>query len=163
MALQEFTVSSTVPASPDRVWARVSTFAGVNYELMPLARMTCPRRWAGAALDPARVPLRTRVFRSWILLFGVLPVDWDDLAFERLDAGRGFHESSTMLSQRRWIHERTLEPVDGGCRVTDRIRFEPRLPGLGRVFLPVFQLFFRHRHRRLARYFAAEERSWQRR
>jgi ligand-binding SRPBCC domain-containing protein len=61
-----------------------------------------------------------------------------------------------MLSQRRWIHERILEPVEGGCRVTDRIQFEPRLPLGGRAFLALFRFFFRHRHRRLAHYFSTE-------
>jgi ligand-binding SRPBCC domain-containing protein len=153
VALHEVEVSSVVPAAPERVWARVSTFAGVNDELMPFFRMTCPRAYAGLALDPALVPLGVRVFRSWILLFGVVPVDWDDLGFARLDPDRGFHERSTMLSQRRWEHERTLAPVDGGCRVTDRIRFEPRVPGVGGVFAPLFRFLFRHRHRRLAAFF----------
>jgi ligand-binding SRPBCC domain-containing protein len=159
----EFEVSSVVPATPEAVWARVSTMDGVNHELMPLVRMTYPRRYAGLRLDPDVVPLGERVFRSWILLLGLLPIDWDDLRLVRIERGRGFLESSTMLSQRRWVHERTLAAVHGGCRVTDRITFEPRLPGLGRVFLPVFRFFFRHRHRRLARYFGREERRWQRR
>ena len=155
MALHEFQVSSIVPASPAEVWARVSTVEGINFELMPLARMTCPRRFA--AIDPAVVPLGQRLFRSWILLFGLLPVDYDDLTLLRVEAGRGFLESSRMLSQRRWVHERTLEAVPGGCRVTDRIGFEPRLPAAARVFGRVFRLFFAHRHRRLGAFFARKD------
>lgn len=149
-----FEVSSLVPASPAEVWARVTTIEGINDELMPLARMTCPKRFV--RIDPASVPLGERLFRSWILLLGFLPVEYDDLTLVRIEPERGFLEDSTMLSQRRWIHERMLEPVAGGCRVTDRIRFEPRLPGTGRVFLAVFRLFFRHRHRRLVRHFSGE-------
>jgi len=155
VALHEFQVSSVVPASPAEVWARVSTVEGINFELMPLARMTCPRRFA--AIDPAVVPLGQRLFRSWILLFGLLPVDYDDLTLLRVEAGRGFLESSRMLSQRRWVHERTLEAVPGGCRVTDRIGFEPRLPAAARVFGRVFRLFFAHRHRRLGAFFARKD------
>jgi len=34
-----------------------------------------------------------------------------------------------MLTQRLWEHERTLEPLDGGgCAITDRVAWEPRLP-----------------------------------
>ena len=51
------------------------------------------------------------------------------------------------------VHERRLEPVAGGTRVTDRIEFEPRLGALGPLFRPVFHAVFRHRHRRLARWF----------
>ena len=155
-----FEVSSVVPASPADVWARVTTIEGINAELMPLARMTCPDRFV--RIDPRSVPLGERLFRSWILLFGFLPVDYDDLTLLRVEPERGFLEDSTMLSQRRWIHERILEPAPGGCRVTDRIRFEPRIPAAGAVFLPVFQLFFRHRHRRLVRHFSAEAPAWQR-
>jgi len=43
---------SVVAAQPDAVWARVSTFEGVNDELRPLMRMTAPARVR--ALDPSR-------------------------------------------------------------------------------------------------------------
>ena len=155
MALREFQVSSVVPASPAEVWARVSTIEGINFELMPLARMTCPAEFVG--LDPAGVRLGERLYRSWVLLLGLLPVEYDDLTLLRVEPGRGFLESSRMLSQRRWVHERTLEAVPGGCRVTDRIGFEPRLPAAARVFLRVFRLFFAHRHRRLGVFFARKD------
>lgn len=54
-----------------------------------------------------------------------------------------------MGSQRRWEHERLLEDVPSGCRVTDRVAFEPRVPLLGPLYRAIFQLVFRHRHRRL--------------
>src|SRR6185503_11303207 len=95
------------------------------------------------------------LFRCWVLLLGILPIDYDDLTLVRVEPGRGFLESSTMLSQRRWRHERLLEAVAGGCRVTDRIEFEPRVPVPVPVFGAVFRFFFRHRHRRLAAWFAA--------
>jgi len=154
VAVGTFQIASLVPASPAAVWARISTMDGVNAELMPLARMTHPPELQ--RLDPAIVPLGQRLFRSWVFLFGIIPVDWDDLTLVRVDDGRGFLEHSTMLSQRRWVHERTLEPVDGGCRVTDRIEFEPRLAVLAPLYAVVFRQFFRHRHRRLRRAFARE-------
>ena len=60
--------------SPDDVWARVSTFEGVNYELAPIMRMTAPA--SIRALEPADVVLGERIFRSWVLLLGVLPIDY---------------------------------------------------------------------------------------
>ena len=152
MSLVTFEVTSVVPASADEVWARVTTFEGVNDELMPIVGMTCPPELR--RIDPETVPIGRPWFRSWILLFGVLPFDWDHLRLVSVEPGRGFHEDSTMLSQRRWVHERRLDPVPGGCRVTDRISFEPRLGFLGALLRPVFEAIFRHRHRRLARYFA---------
>jgi hypothetical protein len=146
-----FEVTSVVPATAAAVWRRVSTMAGVNDELMPLVRMTHPRGME--SLDGTDVPLGEKLFRSWILLFGVVPVDYDDLTLLRVTPGEGFSESSPMLSQRRWSHERVLEDVPGGCRVTDRIAFVPRMAWLGSVYLPIFRAFFHHRHRRLRRFF----------
>ena len=101
-------------------------------------------------------PLGRRWFRSWILLFGVIPFDYDDLCIERLEEGRGFLECSTMLSARTWEHERTLEPHSGGgTRVTDRVAFEPRLRFAARPHRAVVEAIFRHRHRRLRKFFGA--------
>jgi len=148
-----FEVSSSVAAPPAAVWQRVSTMAGINDELWPLVRMTHPR--GADRLDPDLVPIGRRAFRSWLLLFGVLPFDWDDITLARVEPGRGFLETSTMLTQRRWDHERRLEPLPNGCRVVDRVRFEPRLALAGPLLARVFRLVFRYRHRRLARAFGA--------
>jgi ligand-binding SRPBCC domain-containing protein len=149
-----FTVSSRLAAPRGAVWERVSSMEGVNDELAPLVRMTYPATVAD--LGEADVPLGERLFRSWLLLFGVVPFDYDDLVLVRVEAGRGFLERSSMLSQRVWEHERTLEDAPGGCLVTDRIRYEPRLPGLGRLLRPLLRRFFAHRHRRLRRRFGGE-------
>ena len=42
-----------------------------------------------------------------------------------------------------------LEDVPGGCRVTDRIAFEPRLAWLAPLYRVILPAMFRHRHRRL--------------
>jgi len=143
---------SVLAAEPEAVWARASTFEGVNDELRPLMRMTAPARVR--ALDPAEVVLGERIFRSWVLLFGVIPIDYDDLTLIALEPGRGFHERSRMLSMRVWEHERTLEPVgDSATRVSDRLSFEPRVPGFGPLLERFIRITFRHRHRRLRRRF----------
>jgi ligand-binding SRPBCC domain-containing protein len=143
---------SIVAAPPDAVWARVSTFEGVNDELLPLMRMTAPAHVR--ALDPSQVVLGERIFRSWVLLFGVIPIDYDDLTLIALEPGSGFHERSRMLSMRVWEHKRTLEPTgDAATRVSDRLSFEPRLPGSGPLLERFIRATFRHRHRRLRRRF----------
>jgi ligand-binding SRPBCC domain-containing protein len=142
---------SLLSASPDAVWDRVSTFEGINDELRPLMRMTAPARIR--ALEPADVVLGERIFRSWVLLFGVLPIDYDDLTLVALEPGRGFHERSRMMSMRVWEHERWLSPESGGCRVVDRLTFQPRLPGMGPVLERFIRASFRHRHGRLRRHF----------
>ena len=148
----EISVSSRLGARTDRVWDRIVTPAGINDELRPLLRMTVPR--GVERLDPASIELGKPIGRSWVLLFGLVPFDYDEITLVRLEEGRGFLERSRMLSQRVWEHERTLEPTaDGGCLITDRVRWEPRIPLPGALLRPLFRAVFRHRHRRLRRRF----------
>jgi ligand-binding SRPBCC domain-containing protein len=152
-ARQQIEASSTLAAPPAAVWDRIASMEGINHELGPWMRMTSPR---GAELSVEQVPLGRRWFRSWVLLLGVVPFDYDDLCVERLEPGRGFLERSKMLSARTWEHERTLEPLpDGGTRVTDRVAFEPRVPVIRRLHRAVIAATFRHRHRRLRGWFGA--------
>jgi len=141
------TFRSELAAPPERVWEWMTSFDGISRELSPILRMTAPRdvRTIGdARIEPGR-PL----FRSWVLLFGVLPIDRSDLTLLRLDPGRGFVEESPMLSMRLWRHERWLEAGVGGTVLTDRLTFRPRLAAplvvwfIGRVFA--------HRHAVLRR------------
>jgi hypothetical protein len=151
----EVTISSHLEASPAQVWDRVITPEGINDEMRPYLKMTLPPGVDG--LDPENVELGVPIGRSWILLFRLLPFDYDEVTLVRLEPGRGFLERSRMLSQRVWEHERTLEPVAGGCRVTDRLRWQPRLGLPGRPLRPVIAWFFRHRHRRLRRHFGGAD------
>ena len=88
-----------------------------------------------------------------MLLFGVLPIDYDDLTLVALEPGHGFHERSRMASMPVWEHERTLEPAGAGCLLRDRLSFKPRLPGMGPLLEGFVRATFRHRHRRLRRRF----------
>ena len=147
-------VSSHLAASADDVWSRISSLRGVNDELRPLLRMTIPR--GVEQLDSDQVIVGERIGRSWLLLFGLIPIDFDDLTLVALEPGRGFEERSRMLSMRVWEHERRLQPPRrGGCVVTDRLRFEPRLPATRRLLYRVVRTTFEHRHRRLRARFGA--------
>jgi ligand-binding SRPBCC domain-containing protein len=145
---------SIVDAPADRVWRRVVTPEGINDELRPWMTMSMPRGAKSLTVD--NVPVGTPVGRCWMRLFGVLPFDYDRLMIAELWPGRGFHEESTMLSMRRWRHERTLEP-DGEAKtvVHDRLTFELRAPL--RLLTPIIAAgigaLFSHRHRRLRRRF----------
>jgi ligand-binding SRPBCC domain-containing protein len=150
-----FTEESWLPAPPGRVWDRITTPAGINDEFRPLLRMTFPARVE--QLDPNSVAVGERICRSWILLLGVLPIDYDDIVLVSLDPGRGFHERSSMGSQRVWEHERTLAPDGDGCRVTDRVSFETRIPGTAGLTRAIAGRVFRHRHRRLRRAFGQSD------
>jgi ligand-binding SRPBCC domain-containing protein len=138
-------------AGPDEVWGHVSTVRGINDEFWPLLRMTAPRRLREQGLAAVRVG--ERICRSWVLLLGVLPVDYDDITLARLEPPRGFLERSSMLSQREWEHERTIEPAPDGCSLTDRVRYRPRVPLPDVVFRALYGSIFGYRHRRLRRRF----------
>lgn len=142
---------SLLAAPREAVWARVSTAAGVNDELWPVFRMTAPARLRQDGLGAVEVG--RRICRSFVLLGGVLPIDWDDITLVELDPPAGFRERSSMLSQRVWEHERTLEQTADGCVLTDRIGYLPRVAVPDAALRALFSRVFRHRHRRLQRRF----------
>ena len=148
----EIAVCSHLGATTAQVWDRVITPEGIRDEMRPYLRMTLPP--GVARLDPESIELGKKIGRSWILLFGLLPFDYDDITVVRLDPERGFLERSRMLSQRVWEHERTIEPRDGGgCTITDRVSWQPRFGLPASPLRPVIARFFRHRHKRLQRHF----------
>ncbi len=145
--------TSRVPAPARDVWARVTSVEGVNHELGPWLRMTVPRGARGLRLDD--VPLGRAAGRSWILLGGVIPFDYDDLTLVERGPGMRFLERSPMGSMRLWEHERTVTPREGGqCEVRDRLTFAPRVPGAGGLARRLVDRIFAHRHSRLASWFA---------
>jgi ligand-binding SRPBCC domain-containing protein len=144
----------SVDASAEDVWARVVTPEGINDELRPWMTMSVPRGAESLTID--NVPIGTPIGRCWMRLLGVLPFDYDRLTIAELQPGLGFREESTMLSMRRWCHERTVTPDgDGKAVVRDRITFQLR--GVLRLLTPVvaagLRALFGHRHRRLQRHF----------
>ena len=148
-----FEITTDLAAGPEEVWQRVVTPEGINDELMPLMRMTMPRHLRGATID--QLPLGQRIGRCRMLLFGLIPVDYDDLALTEVEPGRRFFEQSTMLTQSRWTHERTIEPHDGGCRLTDRLSWQGRTGFFEAVYGLAVPILFRHRHSRLRKRFSA--------
>ena len=121
-------------------------------------RRTVPRRLRGKTIDD--VEPGQQLGRSWLLLFSVIPFDYDDLGLAELGPGHRFLERSTMLSMRSWEHERIIVPAgENACEVTDRVAFELRrpvaaLPGAEAATQVLLRRLFAHRHRRLARRFA---------
>lgn len=146
----ELTISSRLAATPEALWRHATSPEGVNRELRPLLRMILPRDVEDLTAD---LPPGGRPFRSWILLAGMLPVEYDDLAFAEVERGRRFLERSELLTQRIWEHERRIDPAPPGCVLTDRVRFVPRIPWLDGVHAAVFRAVFGWRHRNLRRIF----------
>ena len=150
-------VSLPAPA----VWDRVTTPAGIRHELRPLLSMTMPPGLRGRSLGDAAALIDRPLGKAWLLLFGLLPVEYDDMRIVALEPGRRFHEQSTMLLLSHWEHERTISALDAGtCEVRDRLTFLPRVLA-GRTVVRkvagwVVSSLFAHRHRRL-RSWAADQ------
>lgn len=146
---------TVVPAPPDQVWGRVVTAAGIDDELRPWLTMRFPRGWQGRTLED--LPVGEPLGRAWLLLLGLVPVEYDDLRLDAVVPGRSFHERSTMMLMSTWWHDReVLESAEGSTEVVDTLTFELRRPvrALAPVAGRVVQSLFAHRHRRLRRHFS---------
>lgn len=141
---------STVAAAQGEVWAAITTFGGVNHELMPYCRMVPPRRLRGRTLDSYEPAERAA---CWLLAGGIVPFDRHLLGLESVHDGVGFVEESTTWLQARWRHERSLSSADGGTLVVDRLTIVPRLRPATVVIRRLVPRIFAHRHRRLAQQF----------
>jgi hypothetical protein len=123
----------------------------VNYELMPIVRMTFPAN--KATINGQQVPMHTPSFTSILLLFGFIPIDLHHLTFDKIIEGECYYENSTTLTHKFWKHTRILTVVDNGTMVNDEVTFQPRVPLLGYLLLPLYKATFNHRHRRLSAFF----------
>jgi ligand-binding SRPBCC domain-containing protein len=144
-------VRSRLRAPADVVWAEATTPAGIARELAPWLRMTMPRRLRHATL--ATVPLGVTLGRSWLLLGGIVPVEYDDLALIERGPHR-FLERSQLASARVWEHERAVSEVAAGCELVDRLGVELRaplrwLPGVAVIVRALVRAVFVHRHHEL--------------
>jgi ligand-binding SRPBCC domain-containing protein len=154
-AMRPVEQTSVVALPAHEMWKRATTPEGINDELAPLLRMTIPRSLRGKTIDDVEVGIP--LGRSWLLLGGLVPIDYDDLCLAELDRGRRFRERSKTLSFAVWQHERTVEPAgETSCRVTDRLGFELKrsvawIPGAESLAASIVAFLFRHRHRRLGR------------
>jgi ligand-binding SRPBCC domain-containing protein len=147
-----FERTTHLAADAGTVWRHVTTPRGINDEFKPWMRMTVPRRLRDVRLDD--VELGVRLCRSWVLVLGVVPFEYDDLVLVERGPGMRFLERSSTLVARTWQHERTVVGSGSGCDLTDRLSLDPRpafarLPGGVAVAGRVVGAIFGHRHRRL--------------
>jgi ligand-binding SRPBCC domain-containing protein len=153
--------TSLVSLPAAEMWARATSPDGINHELAPILRMTIPRGLRNTTIDDVEVGVP--LGRSWILLGGLVPVDYDDLRLAELEPGRRFLERSRTATFDPWQHERVVEPAgDTSCRVTDRLAFELKswlawVPGSATLATAIVRFLFRHRHRRLERIASADD------
>ena len=149
-----FSLESRLGIEAPAFWATVS-MDSVNRELAPLVRMTAPEDWHRCPLE--RWETGRELFRSWILLFGVLPVDRHAFLLESVTPGVGFEERSSSWMNREWRHRRSVRANgDGTCIVRDDVTVLGRFPLLTSITMPLYRLVFRNRHRRMRALFPEE-------
>ncbi len=142
---QPIELVSELAAPADAVWQHAASVAGINAELWPV-RMHLPP-------DPEVLSrlAETRTTRGVLIsLLGIVPLDWHRLGIQQIEPGRGFHEVSSSLWMRRWVHIRSLEPTAGRCVLRDHVEFTPRIAVLGPLLTPLYRAVFRRRHRVLS-------------
>jgi ligand-binding SRPBCC domain-containing protein len=149
----EVSFTCILDAPPEMVWERAGRMSGINDELWPLAKMTCPAHLDRIAAPPHAVggpPVH-----SWMLAFGVVPIERRSIVFEVLEEGR-FVDCSTGWLHGRWRHDRSVVAVgDGTTLLTDKLLLEPHVRLMDVIVRPTVSRTFRRRHRRLRRHFRA--------
>jgi hypothetical protein len=146
--MHEFTLQSDLAIGPDEFWA-ANTMKSVNWELSPIVRMTALKEWRSCPINQWEVGCL--LFKSWILLFGIIPIDRHSFKLRRIYEGSGFLESSSSWVNKEWLHERRTTVRGSGCTITDHVTVVGRFPMLTNLLMPVYRFIFRHRHRRLRR------------
>lgn len=135
---------SCLKATPEQVWSSITSREGLNLEMMPLMRLTAPKGFQTLGdIFP-----RKSNFRSWVLLFGFIPIDHTDLQLKSLTPLKGFVEESNMASMKYWRHERKIVALnENETSVIDELTFEPlRFKAISGF---VIKKFFEHRHKKL--------------
>lgn len=137
---------SKLRAPTERVWEWITSVEGISAEMRPFFRMTTPKQMQ--SLADVRVQSGTRMFRSYVFLFGFLPIDYSDMTLVQLNPGVGFVEQSPMGSMKLWRHERYIASCDSepeAVLLVDQLTFQPRMAsGLVGWFI---RRVFTHRHK----------------
>lgn len=141
-----FKIESKVNGNAEQLYLDLLTMGSVNYELMPVVKMTVPSKWASTHLK--LWPIGTELFSSVILLFGIIPVDLHKFKLSKVNES-GFKECSSTLTNKEWNHSRTIKKLGSTCLVTDELEIFPRFRFLGGVMAPIYKTIFKHRHKRL--------------
>jgi len=123
-----FRFESKLYASTERVWEWITSIRGISAEMWPFFRMTVPK--GIVSLNDVDMKLGVRMFRSYVFLFGVLPIDYSDMTLLELNIGEGFIEQSPMRSMKLWRHERRIVPCPSDSNavlLVDQLTFQPRM------------------------------------
>ncbi len=140
-----FRFESKLHASTERVWEWITSVQGISAEMWPFLRMTVPK--GTVSLNDVAIKLGVRMFRSYVFLFGILPIDYSDITLLELNIGEGFIEQSPMGSMKLWRHTRRIVPCPSdpnAVLLVDQLTFQPRMAS--RLVKRFIHRVFVHRH-----------------
>ena len=129
----------------ERVWEWITSVKGISAEMWPFFRMTTPK--GVSSLNDVQIKPGVRMFRSYVFLFGVLPIDYSDMTLLDLNVGEGFTEQSPMGSMKLWRHERRIVPCPSdpnAVLLVDQLTFQPCMAR--RLVGWFIRRVFSHRH-----------------
>jgi hypothetical protein len=136
---------SKLLAPPERIWEWITSVKDISAEMWPFFRMTAPKNIK--SLADVQIQPGVPMFRSYVFLFGFLPIDYSDMTLLELNPGIGFVEQSPMGSMKLWRHERHIAPCPselGAFLLVDQLTFSPRMAK--RLVGWFIRLVFTHRH-----------------
>ena len=119
---------SKLHAPSERIWEWITSVKGIRAEMWPFFLMTVPK--GVQSLNDVQVTPGMPMFRSYVFLFGFLPIDYSDMTLLELKQGQGFVEQSPMGSMKLWRHERSIVPcpIDlNAVWLVDQLTFRPRM------------------------------------
>ena len=135
---------SQVNASLEQVWQSITSLEGLTAEMMPFMRLTAPKGFKTLS----DIYPRKNNFKSYVLLFGIIPIDTTDLNLKSLILHNGFVEESNMASMKYWRHKRSLKGVSAyQVLIIDELTFEPCR--FANISIFIIKKFFVHRHKKL--------------
>jgi ligand-binding SRPBCC domain-containing protein len=137
---------SKLYAPIESVWEWITSVKGIRAEMWPFFLMTVPK--GVRSLSDVQITPGTRMFRSYVFLFGLLPIDYSDMTLLELNIGQGFIEQSPMGSMKLWRHERQIAPCPSESSTViliDQLTFQPRMAK--RLVGWFIRRVFIHRHK----------------
>jgi ligand-binding SRPBCC domain-containing protein len=135
---------SELKESPDNMWKWITSAEGINHELFPMLHMSSLSDFSTKKLNT--IQLGVPITKSWLLLFGLLPIGISELTLVELHIGERFIEQSKMSFMKYWRHERMIAPHGTGTIIRDVLTFEPIMLNKSCTFF--IKRLFRNRHKK---------------
>ena len=142
---------SELKENPDNMWKWITSAEGINHELFPMLHISSLSNFNTNNLDT--IQLGVPITKSWLLLFGLLPIGFSELTLVELHIGERFIEQSTMSFMKSWRHERIITPHGAGTIICDVLSYEPII--LNKLCTFFIKLLFRNRHKKLRNRFVS--------